>query len=596
MAAFAVTRILMTTALEVDATRRHRAGQRVQRPARPQVPSIEQLLVEGGDGRIALDAEGGANKYGCQPVPDAGLIALGSSTASVISGPAFAAAERLRYRLVQAAAVEPQAVTYARELQRIRGELLQLCGVADLSGLEVVFGASGTDLHLIAGQLLGGSKSLPGLAVMVDAVETGSCVPAALAGRHFSDRAALGETVSAGAAIASGPAMEVVSVALRDDDGTPRSADSIDAEVTALVASAAAAGRRVLLSLVDVSKTGMIAPSPACALELRRRWPETVEVLIDACQFRIAPATLRAYLQHGFMVALTGSKFVTGPTFSGALLFPAPLARRYRGRLLPRALSAYSLRADWPQHWAAAGALANDANFGLLLRWQAALEELRAFRAVPEAAVSAAARAAAGAAARARTPDGGAELGSVANHLSLRHVSSRRSRCAARLEPRGDAADLSPAAGRPQRAARSDARLLGRHTGRGALSTGTAGGLRPARWRAGQRLAYLRQRAPDCRGHGGWRREGGAGAQQGDGGFGQGRVAGITKDCKFFCRHSGEGRTPVIHDRKGAGFRVSADSVKCHFERSEKSFGTCSANRCNKISPFGRNDKNKLIR
>jgi len=379
----------MTTALEVDATRRHRAGLRVQRPAQPMVPSIEQLLVEGGDGRIALDAAGGVNKYGCPPVPDAGLIALGSSTASVISGPAFAAAERLRYRLVQAAAVEPQAVTYARELQRIRGELLQLCGVADLSGLDVVFGASGTDLHLIAGQLLGGSKSLPGLAVMVDAVETGSCVPAALAGRHFSDRAALGETVSAGAAIASGPAMEVVSVALRDDDGTPRPADSIDAEVTALVASAAAEGRRVLLSLVDVSKTGMIAPSPACALELRRRWPETVEVLVDACQFRIAPATLRAYLQHGFMVALTGSKFVTGPTFSGAILFPAPLARRFRGRLLPRALAAYSVRADWPQHWAAAGALANSANLGLLLRWQAALEELRAFRAVPEAAVSA---------------------------------------------------------------------------------------------------------------------------------------------------------------------------------------------------------------
>jgi hypothetical protein len=379
----------VTTALELDATRGRRAGQRVQRPARPLVPSIEQLLVEGGDGRIALDAAGGVNKYGCPPLPDAGLIALGSSTASVISGPAFAAAERLRYRLVQAAAVEPQAVTYARELQRIRGELLQLCGLADLSGLELVFGASGTDLHLIAGQLLGGSKALPGLAVMVDAVETGSCVPAALAGRHFSDRAALGETVSAGAAIASGPALEVVSVALRDDDGTPRPADSIDAEVTALVAGAAAAGRRVLLSLVDVSKTGMIAPSPDCALALRRRWPETVEVLIDACQFRIAPATLRAYLQHGFMVALTGSKFVTGPTFSGALLFPAAPARRYRGRLLPRALAAYSLRADWPQHWAAAGGLANSANFGLLLRWQAALEELRAFRAVPEAAVSA---------------------------------------------------------------------------------------------------------------------------------------------------------------------------------------------------------------
>lgn len=378
----------MTTALDVEHARRERATPRLHRRAQPALPSIEQLLVEGGDGRIALDADGFANRYGCRPFPDAGLIAFGSSTASVISGPAFVAAERLRHRLVRAAAVEPQAVTYARELRRIRAELLQLCGVSDHAGLDVVFAASGTDLHLIAGQLMGGSRSLPGLAVMVDAVETGTCVPAALAGRHFSNRAALGDPVGEGTAVASGGAMEVVSVALRCDDGAPRREDSIDAEVTSLVATAAALGRRVLVTMVDVSKTGMIAPSPACALELRRRWPETVEVLVDACQFRIAPATLRAYLQHGFMVALTGSKFVTGPTFSGALLFPAAIAPRFRGRLLPRALGAYSVRADWPQHWAAAGSLANAANFGLLLRWQAALEELRAFRAVPEAEVA----------------------------------------------------------------------------------------------------------------------------------------------------------------------------------------------------------------
>jgi hypothetical protein len=379
----------MSTALDAQQTRREPMHAQVQKPLQPTLPPVEQLLVEGGDGRVALDAEGVANKYGCSPFPDAGLIAFGSSTASVISAPAYAAAERLRQRLVQAAAVEPQAVTYARELRRIRGELVQLCGVADLAGLEVVFGASGTDLRLIAGRLMGGTHALPGLAVMVDAVETGSCVPSALAGQHFSYRAALGEPVIEGTAIAEGTAMEVAAVAVRRDDGTPRPADAIDAEVTSLSAAAVAEGRRVLLTLVDVSKSGMIAPTPACALELRRRWPGSVEVLVDACQFRIAPSTLRAYLRHGFMVALTGSKFVTGPTFSGALLFPAPLAQRFRGRLLPRALAAYSLRAEWPRRWAAAGSLADAANFGLLLRWEAALEELRAFRAVPEAEVSA---------------------------------------------------------------------------------------------------------------------------------------------------------------------------------------------------------------
>jgi len=362
-------------------------GVGLRRRAQPLLPPLEELLVEGGDGRIALDAQGGANKYGCPPRPDPGLIAFGSSTASVISGSAFTAAERLRLHLIQRAAHEPLAVTYARELRRIRGELLRLCNVADLAGLEVVFGASGTDLHLIAGRLMAGTRLQPGLAVMVDATETGSCVPLALAGRHFSHRAALGEPVTEGTAVAGGATMDVVSVALRRDDGAPRSMDSIDAEVTSLVATAAGEGRRVLLSLADVSKSGMIAPSPACALELQRRWPASVEVLVDACQFRIAPSTLRAYLQQGFMVALTGSKFVTGPTFSGALLIPATPARYLRGRLLPRALAEYSSRADWPQQWAA-GTLTVAANVGLLLRWEAALHELRSFRAVPEEEVA----------------------------------------------------------------------------------------------------------------------------------------------------------------------------------------------------------------
>jgi hypothetical protein len=198
----------------------------------------------------------------------------------------------------------------------------------------------------------------------------------------------LGSAVDEGTFLAGGRAIEVANVAIRLADGSPRPPELIDAEVESLVKTAAAMGRRVLLTLADVTKTGMIAPSHACVLALRRELPDTVEVLVDACQFRIAPSTLRAYLAHDFMVALTGSKFVTGPTFSGALLFPSSAARRFRGRMLPQALRAYSARAEWPPGWVSAGSLDNTANFGLLLRWEAALEELRAFRAVPEAEVA----------------------------------------------------------------------------------------------------------------------------------------------------------------------------------------------------------------
>lgn len=357
-------------------------------PAR-YLPPTAQLLVQGGDARIALDPDS-LNKYGCSPFPDAGLLALGSSTASGISAAGYAAADSLRSRLLHA--VAPDAVLYAAELNRIRLELLELCGVSALPGVEIVFAASGTDLHLIAAQIGGAADTAPVLALMVDAQETGSGVPSALAGRHFSNRAALGDAVIEGdfisARIATDRAIVVATVAIRLADGTPRPISDIDEEFAARATAAAALGQRVLLVLADISKTGMLAPSPACVLELQRKLPGTIDVLVDACQFRIAPATLQAYLQHGFMVALTGSKFVTGPPFSAALLIPAAAASRLRSAPLPRSLSAYSTRADWPAGWDTA-ALRNDIpNFGLLLRWQAALQELRAFRALPETAVS----------------------------------------------------------------------------------------------------------------------------------------------------------------------------------------------------------------
>ncbi len=379
---------LKSNIIEFDRTARRRETVSYGGPPQPDLSSTSPLLAAGGDARIFLDGVSGLNKYGCQAFPDAGLAAFASSTASVISEPAFAAAERLRGRLLVAVTGETPAAVYTRELNRMRRELVELCGVADLAGLEAVFAASGTDIHLIASQLAGGSDAAPTLAIMIDPEETGACVPSALSGRHFSTRTALGERAVQGAAMDGGNIVDVASLAMRFEDGTLRPAAAVDAEVEALVTAAVAMGRRVFLILVDVSKTGIIAPSPACVLALRRRFPDQVDVLVDACQFRLAPSTLRAYLEQGFMVALTGSKFVTGPTFSGALLFPASAARRFRGRLLPQALQPYSARGDWPPSWTTAKALQDVANFGLLLRWEAALEELRAFRAVPETEVA----------------------------------------------------------------------------------------------------------------------------------------------------------------------------------------------------------------
>lgn len=305
---------------------------------------VYEWLIQGGDARLVLD-KSGRNRYGCLPVPEPDLIALGSSTASGITPGGYAAAAQLHGRLLPALQRGEAERVFAEEWQHTRQALLRLLQLDDMSALELRFAASGTDAHRMA---VAGMPS-PSICLMVEAAESGRGVPAALASRGTD-------------AAPSEPAA-VIQVALRHADGNPRTADEIDADFTRHTEQALTQGRRVLLVLADVSKTGMIAPSLACAANLKQQ--HGIEVLVDACQFRMSTATLRGYLEHGFMVALTGSKFLSGPPFSGALLLP--------GRQSSLALGA----SVWPVA----------AQAGVLLRWEAALHELRAYAGIPHATV-----------------------------------------------------------------------------------------------------------------------------------------------------------------------------------------------------------------
>ncbi|RXZ38629.1 hypothetical protein D9O50_03745 [Oxalobacteraceae bacterium CAVE-383] len=354
------------------------------------LPPTASLLVLGGDQRIAIQPGSQVNKYGCQPFPAADRIAFGSSTASQISAQAFDAADRLRTRIAGALADAPAATVYRAELMRLRGELLDICGLAppvtsEDAAPDVIFAASGTDAHLLASHLTaaqaqGSQRSLR--VIMVNPEESGSGVSTALSGRSFSAYNALGDC---------GPHAdarhEVTHVAIRDPGGAPRSPQSVADDVAAQSDAALRGGSDVLLVLIDVSKTGCVAPEPVFALQLQQRAAGRVHILVDACQFRIETATLRAYLAQGFMVAVTGSKFIGGPSFSAALLIPPALAARMRPAGAPPQLERHSALEEWPAAWHAERTLSSSANPGLLLRWEAALHELKAFKALPGAAV-----------------------------------------------------------------------------------------------------------------------------------------------------------------------------------------------------------------
>jgi hypothetical protein len=188
---------------------------------------------------------------------------------------------------------------------------------------------------------------------------------------------------------ASIPGLSCESIALPllgDADAIAPRPDADDAVLRA-VETSLAQGRRVLLQIMDSSKLGWRAPSEACLGEIANRWPGKVQVVVDACQMRLSRRRLRSYLERGYMVLITGSKFFGGPAFSGALLVPEELACSLdrAGEIAP-GLFDYASRSDWPMRWTALRSrFESRPNFGQWLRWEAALEEIGSYYAVPDA-------------------------------------------------------------------------------------------------------------------------------------------------------------------------------------------------------------------
>ncbi len=350
----------------------------------PLLGPAEWLMEQGGDGRLAIDPLTGLNAYGCSHRPRPWAVTFASSTASSSSERGYAGAEAARRRLVRQGLTDGPEKALAAEAARVRAEIAAGFGLGADAG--VIVAASGTDCELFALALaVAAADGRAVVNLLVAPEETGSGVPLAAEGRHFAPETAWQSPVEKGARVAGFPAAtRRLGIALRGADGTPRPPAAVTAEIAAEVAQAVADGARVLLHVLDVSKTGLLAPDPAWAGRLAARFPGLVDVVVDACQARLSEDRVRQYVAAGFAVLVTGSKFFTGPPFAGAVLVPPALLARLRAHPLPAGLADYAGAWEWPEE-VGGRVLAPRANAGLLLRWNAALAEMAAFRAVPAA-------------------------------------------------------------------------------------------------------------------------------------------------------------------------------------------------------------------
>jgi hypothetical protein len=349
------------------------------------VDPLDNALISGGDQRLAIDSESGLNGYGCQPSPRLQEISFSSSTASTISQRAYLAAATAYRELLRPMSVIGDEDAVECLAAAIRAQLKSLLGL-HTTGVEVVLSPSGTDSELHAHFLARQMLRKPVTSIIVAADETGSGVPLAAAGRHYARPCASGSAIVKGETVRGlGADASAILINARDAAGAPRTITDIDLDVQRATADVIAAGGNAVLHVMDHSKLGTRAPSLGCLEGLWARSGDAIRVVVDACQGRLSLARLRRYLDAGFMVILTGSKFFTGPPLSGALLVPAHMQPPLTvGREALAGLSDYTARHDWPERWTSVrNGLPRRSNIGQILRWTAALEEMQAYFAVP---------------------------------------------------------------------------------------------------------------------------------------------------------------------------------------------------------------------
>ncbi|WP_051134382.1 hypothetical protein [Methylocystis sp. ATCC 49242] len=365
---------------DVDGAVAPTPDQTTNRQAGPARARLDLMLTSGGDERIWPDPVTRRNRYGAPTQPATDEIWFSSSTAAAITERGYAAARDALAALSQDGADLPGWFDALRA--RIRAQL-------GAPGVEVVLTASGTEAEFAALAVARALLRRPIANIVVAPEETGSGVALAATGAHFAATAAFEPQVEKGAPLAGWARDDAVmrAINIRDANGRPRSAQELDRAACLAVADALRVGRGALLHVLDCSKTGRSGPSRAVAREMAASAGERALILVDACQLRCSFDEIRADLDAGFLVMVTGSKFAGGPPFCGALLIPPDKAARLGDLRLPEGFAAYAARFDWPRRFESAFEAASfaPANLGMGLRWEAALAEIEAYAAIPAA-------------------------------------------------------------------------------------------------------------------------------------------------------------------------------------------------------------------
>ena len=343
----------------------------------------EYLLMSGGDLRLNIDELELLNKYGCRPFPRPEAFTFASSTATSVSNYAFDKTDKVRTILIQNSLKKGFKNSTIEFSELLKNNLRKTLKIND--ACQIIFSPSGTDssLQIAAITQIISDKEITHVLVASD--ETGSGVPAALKGWHFENTTALNYPVKKGDKIEGFRDIDLIEIPLRDENGELKSSMLLDKEVFTAISKTNELGRHIVLHVMDQSKLGYHSPSEKMIKNLKTLDNLSIQIIVDGSQLRLDPNDIQNYLNKGYIVTITGSKYFTGPPYSGALIVPKSVSKSINSvkNTLPEGLTNYYNHSDWPTSWCCSKGLSDGFNYGSYMRWNAAIVEMDRYYKTP---------------------------------------------------------------------------------------------------------------------------------------------------------------------------------------------------------------------
>jgi len=343
----------------------------------------EYLLMSGGDLRLNIDEFQLLNKYGCRPFPRPEAFTFASSTATSVSNFAFDKTDKVRAILIQNSLKKGLKNTTIEFSELLKNNLRKTFKIND--ECQIIFSPSGTDssLQIAAITQIISDKEITHVLVASD--ETGSGVSAALKGCHFENSTALNYQVKKGDKIEGFRDVDLIKIPLRDEKGALKSSFQLDTEVFTAISKANELGKHIVLHTMDQSKLGYQSPREEMIQKLDALENLSMQIIVDGSQLRLDPNDIQNFLNKGYIVTITGSKYFTGPPYSGALIVPKSVSKSIDSvkKSLPEGLTNYYNHSDWPTSWFCSKDLSDGFNYGSYMRWNAAIVEMERYYKTP---------------------------------------------------------------------------------------------------------------------------------------------------------------------------------------------------------------------